>query len=103
MSKKYITLEPNQAGIIQEKYGCSDCWNRVNACHDKDGDYLDCGTENCPQHGLVRLSWIERQINDNYFVASTARRILQDSFAWVKVVRAQAPRSIEINLHELGF
>lgn len=101
--KRYFKPERNQARIIQEKYGCSDCWNRVNVCHDQDGDYLDCGTPDCPQHGLVKLSWIAKQVSDNEIKATNARRILQENFEWLKIVRSQGPRSIEINLKALGF
>lgn len=101
--KRYVVLERNQADIIQNNYGCAWCWSGVRVCHDKDGDYITCGTEDCKCTGLVRLKWIDHQIAEQEMRARIARRILQNSFEWLKVVRLQGPRSEEINLRELGF
>jgi hypothetical protein len=100
--KRYLPLERNQAGIIQDRYGCALCWNRVIVGHDQGGDYLDCGTPDCKCEGLVSLKWVDRQIEENHFKAITARRLLQDIYPWIK-----KPVKVRLDqeqlLKELGY
>ena len=100
--KHYVTIERNQGKIIQDNYCCAWCWNRVIVCHDKDGDYLDCGTEGCRCDGLVTSKWVERQLQNDRQQALIARRILQNSLEWLKL-KSSKPRSREYILKELGF
>jgi hypothetical protein len=101
--KRYVTLEPNQAGIIQNNYGCAWCWNGVRVCHDKSGDYITCGTEDCRCSGLVSLKWIERQVEEQEARSKIARRVLQNSFEWIKIVRKQEYLTSEELIKQLGF
>lgn len=101
MGKRYIKLPPNQAHIIQNNYSCSQCWNRVNYCHDEKGDYLDCGTQDCKCFGLVTNKYIEYQLQVQEVKARIAIDILQEQFEWLRPVKRIKSQSQ--TMHELGF
>lgn len=98
---KRLTIERSHAVTIQRDYRCAGCWNPVAVGFDKDGDWIRCDTEGCNLPGLVSAKWVEKQIVQSEAEAITARKILQDSFAWMKVIVEK--HSIKQNLHDLGF
>ena len=101
--KRYVEdLERNHAQIIQNRYRCSRCWNRVLVKHDKDGDYLDCGTDNCPCDGLITQGWVENQIMNFGKRATEAKKVLLPIFDWLKEPEKPKRNELEI-MKDLGF
>jgi DNA-directed RNA polymerase subunit RPC12/RpoP len=76
--KSYIEegLDSNTVSRIQKKYRCAWCWNPILVKHDKDGDYLDCGTDGCRSSHLVSNFFVEKQMTDNYFRAIEAKEVI---------------------------
>lgn len=101
--KRYVTLERNQSAIIQNSYACAGCWNRVIVGHDKDGDFISCGTEDCQSVGLVHQTWIEKRKQWHAERARIAKEVLSQSFEWIVVINKRIPMSREISLQQLGF
>lgn len=99
--KKYLHIERGHAKVIQNSYRCAGCWEHVTVGFDKDGDWLECETEGCNLPGLVSDRWVERQILNSEAEAITARKILQDSFEWLRVVNKKLTRAQALS--ELGF
>lgn len=99
--KQYVTFQRNEAKIIQDGYRCAGCWNRLVCGHDKGGDFMDCGTDDCNLPGLVSERWVERQLQEGEARAKEAREVLSQSFEWMKVITEN--HSIKENLKALGF
>jgi hypothetical protein len=102
MGKRYLKLERNQASIIQNSYSCALCWSPIRVCHDKDGDYLTCGDDNCRCEGLIRTSSIEYLIQKNELFSREAREILQNQFEWLRLQKKKK-MTVGENMKELGF
>lgn len=102
MGKRYLKLERNQASLIQGHYSCAICWTPVLVCHDKKGDYLTCGDDNCRCEGLIKTSSIEYLIQKNDMLAREARDVLQVHFDWLKPKKIKKSTQEE-KLKELGF
>ena len=102
MGRRYIKLERNQASIIQDKYSCARCWSEVRVCHDKDGDYITCGDDNCRCEGLIKTSSVEYMIQKNELLAREAREVLQVQFEWLRLPKRKR-LTREENMKELGF
>ena len=100
--KRYVELESNHAIIIQNKYRCSRCWNRILVRHDKDGDYLYCGTEDCPCDGLITGGWVDHQLLASDKRAKEARNVLSKVFDWLKEPE-KPKKSQKESMKELGF
>jgi hypothetical protein len=101
VTKKYVVLERNQAGIIQDKYSCSECWNPIRVGHDKEGDYLDCGTEGCSCKGLVTTRFVDKMILDSQSKHMTAKFVLKDLYP--ELFPKKEKRTTGKMLEELGF
>lgn len=102
MGRRYVKLERNQASIIQGNYSCARCWTPVLVCHDKTGDYISCGEDDCRCEGLIKTSSVEYLIRKNDVLAIEARRVLEPQFEWLKKPKKKH-LSIEENIKELGF
>lgn len=102
MGKRYLHLERNQAVIIQDKYSCATCWSPVRVCHDKKGDYLSCGDDDCKCQGLIKTSSVDYLIQKNEMLAREALNVLGYHFEWLRKPKRKK-LSIEENLKELGF
>jgi hypothetical protein len=102
MGKRYVKLERNQASIIQDGYSCALCWSPIRVCHDKIGDYLTCGDDNCRCEGLIKTSSIEYLIQKNELFSKQAREILQNQFEWLRLPKRKK-LTIGENMKELGF
>lgn len=103
MARIYRTLERNQAGILQDRYGCAWCWNRLIVGKDAGGDFIDCGTPECRCDGFVTLKHIEFMLNQDQAAARIARDILKDALPWVQIVKSKVRHSMEFNMSALGF
>lgn len=101
MGRRYIKLERNQASMIQGKYSCARCWTPVLVCHDKNGDYISCGDDDCRCEGLIKTSSVEHLIQKNEAFAREARRVLEVQFEWIRIPKGK--HTMEENLKELGF
>jgi DNA-directed RNA polymerase subunit RPC12/RpoP len=102
--RRYVTLERNQAGIIQNRYSCSECWNPVRVCHDENGDYLECGTEGCSCKGLVTTRFVDKMIMDSLGKYMTAKYIFKDLYPELFPKSQKKEKKTEWqNLKELGF
>ena len=99
--KKYINLERSHAVTIQKDYRCAGCWEPVIVGFDKQGDFIQCDTEDCNLPGLVSAHWVEQQVAQSEADAKTARKVLQDSFEWMREINKKLTR--EQALSELGF
>jgi hypothetical protein len=99
---KRVNIERSHAVTIQREYRCAGCWNPVMVGFDKDGDWLRCDTDGCNLPGLVSAKWVERQISENEAEANTARKILQDSVAWLRVATKDKLTAEQI-MSQLGF
>lgn len=102
MGKRYVVLEPNQASVIQSKYSCGRCWTPVRICHDKNGDYIQCGDSDCRCEGLIRTTSVQYMIEKSELRAKEAREVLQVHFEWLRKPKRER-LSIEQNLSQLGF
>ena len=83
--KRYVELERNQASVIQNWYSCAWCWNPVRVAHDKDGDYITCGNEDCRCEGLITTRFVERLVAEREMKSRVAREILQEQFEWLRI------------------
>lgn len=99
--RKYVQIDRSHAVTIQRDYRCAGCWEILKVGFDKQGDYLECETEGCDIPGLVSAKWVEKQIIKSEAEAVTARKVLQDSFEWLRVVNKRLTR--ERALRDLGF
>lgn len=99
--RKYLVFERNQATIIQDRYSCAGCWNRVICGHDKNGDFMDCETEDCNLPGLVSSRYVEKRLQEGEAEYRTAQEVLGNSIEWMK--RMTGNLSIGENLRQLGF
>lgn len=99
--KRYVEIERNHANIIQNRYRCAWCWNPVRVAHDKDGDYITCGDENCRCEGLITTRFVEKLIAEREVKARVAREILQEQFEWLRIKKVK--RTQEELMSELGF
>lgn len=102
MGRRYVTLERNQASMIQERYSCATCWSPVRVCHDERGDYISCGDDNCSCQGLVKTSTVEYMIVRNEMLAREARTVLQETVEWLRPAKREK-KTEEQNMKELGF
>lgn len=102
MGRRYVKLERNQAAYIQSKYSCARCWTEVRVSHDKKGDYITCGDDDCRCEGLIKTSSIEYMIRKNEALAKEAREVLQVQFEWLRLPKRKK-LTREENLKELGF
>jgi len=102
MGRRYVKLERNQGSIIQGHYSCATCWSPVNVCHDKKGDYITCGDDDCKCNGLMKTSSVSYLIQENELLAREAREILQVHFEWLRPKKRKKLSMIEY-LKELGF
>lgn len=100
--KRYVEIERNHAPIIQSKYSCAWCWNPLRVCHDPEGDYITCGTEDCRCDSLITTSYVKQMIEKNEIRAKSARASLERSCEWLKLPEKKKLPREEI-LSELGF
>ena len=103
MAKIYKHFERNEAGIIQDGYCCAGCWNRIICGHDQDGDFMDCGTADCNQPGLVSAKWVERRLQQSEIEWIDTKQVLAQAVEWMNFMNKQNGHSQETNLKELGF
>ncbi len=102
MGKRYVKLERNESGIIQGWYSCARCWSEVRVAHDKDGDFITCGDDDCRCEGLIKTKSVHYMIQENEALAREARDVLQIHFEWLRLPKK--PRLTEEEyLQELGF
>lgn len=102
MGKRYVELERNQSSIIQGHYSCARCWSPVRVCHDKSGDYITCGEDDCRCEGLIRTSSVQYMIDRNELLAREAIEVLGVHFEWMRPKKRER-LSVKANLEQLGF
>lgn len=100
--KKYVQIARSHAVTIQRHYRCAGCWNPLIVGFDKQGDYLECATEDCSIPGLVSAKWVETQLAQQEAEAVTMRKILQESFEWLRI-EIKDKRTREKAIAQLGF
>jgi hypothetical protein len=100
--KRYVEIERNQAPIIQNKYSCAWCWSSLRVCHDKEGDYITCGTEDCKCDSLITTRYAKKMVEDSEVRARTARAFLEKSCEWLKLPEKKKLSEKE-SLEMLGF
>ena len=100
--RRYVVLESNQAIVIQNRYSCSECWNPVRVCHDRDGDYIECGTDGCTCRGLITTRFVDKMILESEMKARIAREVLQERYTWLKLPKRERIPTGKL-MEELGF
>lgn len=102
MGKRYVELERNQGSLIQDWYSCARCWTPVRICHDKNGDYISCGEDDCRCEGLIKTTSVGYMMEKNEILAREARELLQIQFEWMRPTKRKVLTEEE-SLRELGY
>lgn len=102
MGRRYVELERNQGSIIQGWYSCARCWTPVRVCHDKNGDYITCGEDDCRCEGLIKTKSIEYMMQKNELLAKETRELLQVQFEWMRIPERKKLTEKEI-MEQLGY
>ncbi len=103
MARVYQTFHRNEASIIQDSYCCAGCWNRILCGHDQDGDFMDCGTDDCNLPGLVSAKWVKYRMQQSAVEWIETKQVLSESLEWRNFINKQSGLTVRENLKELGF
>lgn len=94
-------LPPQEADQVKRTSVCADCFDELTVAYDwrQRQSTVTCITPDCPCHGFVTRSYVDRAKAENRAQAIEAEQVLKNAAPWLQ----KPKRSAEEILKELGL